>query len=66
MDNFGDFEAVFGSNSNLAYSKKLRDSILQHRQTLEHELFIDRLLKALGVRKGMLLSEDEEARRTTY
>jgi hypothetical protein len=52
MDDFAEFEAVFGSDPHLAYSKGTRDSILQHRQKLEHELFIDRLLKALGVRKG--------------
>ncbi|KAK4694092.1 protein ELYS, partial [Lecanoromycetidae sp. Uapishka_2] len=51
MDDFSDFDAVFGFNSNLAYSRGTRDIILQHRQKLEHELFIDRLLKALGVRK---------------
>ena len=54
MDDFPDFETVFGSNPNIAYSKTTRESILRHRQILENELFIDRLLKALGIRKGML------------
>lgn len=59
MDDFSDFEAVFGSNSNLAYSRHTRDAILQNRQKLDHELFIDRLLKALSVRKGTLLDRRE-------
>lgn len=58
MDDFDDFENVFGSNPNLAYARHARNSILQHRQKLEHELFIDRLLKALDVRKGTQINSE--------
>lgn len=53
MDDFDEFEAVFGNNSNIAYEKPAADEIRQRRRSLEGELFIDRLLKALGVQKGM-------------
>ncbi|KAL2045694.1 hypothetical protein N7G274_002124 [Stereocaulon virgatum] len=45
------FEDVFGSNPNLAYDEDTRGRIRHHRQSLENELFVDRLLKALGIRK---------------
>lgn len=54
MDGFDEFEMVFGSNPNVAYDEETRRKILHHRQSLEGELFIDRLLKALGIRKGIL------------
>ena len=53
MDDSDDFEVVFGSNSNIAYEQTAANDIKQRRSTLENELFIDRLLKALGVQKGM-------------
>ena len=52
MDDLDDFEAVFGSNSNIAYEKSAADAIKKKRHSLENELFIDRLLKALGIREG--------------
>lgn len=52
MDDFDDFESVFGSNPNIAYDEETRRKVLQHRRSLDNELFIDRLLKALGVSKG--------------
>ena len=52
MDDLDDFEAVFGNNSNIAYEKSAADAIRKKRQSLENELFIDRLLKALGIREG--------------
>ena len=54
MADFYDFSEVFGSNPNVAYDEQSRAKIHHNRQLLENELFIDRLLKALGVRKGML------------
>ena len=54
MADFYDFDDVFGSNPNIAYDEQSRAKIHHNRQLLENELFIDRLLKALGVRKGML------------
>lgn len=53
MDDSDDFEVVFGNNSNIAYEGTAANDIRQRRSTLENELFIDRLLKALGVQKGM-------------
>lgn len=53
MDDFDDFEVVFGNNSNIAYEKPAVDDTKQRRRSLENELFIDRLLKALGVQKGV-------------
>ena len=52
MDDFDDFEVVFGSNSNIAYEKIVSVDIQERRHSLENELFIDRLLKALGVQDG--------------
>lgn len=54
MADFNDFSDIFGSNPNIAYDEQARAKIHHNRQLLENELFIDRLLKALGVRKGML------------
>ncbi|CAF9942678.1 MAG: hypothetical protein ALECFALPRED_009907 [Alectoria fallacina] len=51
MDDSDDFEVVFGNNSNIAYEGTAANDIRQRRSTLENELFIDRLLKALGVQK---------------
>ncbi|KAK3173446.1 hypothetical protein OEA41_006775 [Lepraria neglecta] len=53
MADFYNFEDVFGSNPNIAYDEDARGRIRHHRQSLENELFIDRLLKALGVRKDL-------------
>lgn len=58
MDDFDDFEVVFGNNSNLAYEKSAVNDIEQRRRSLENELFIDRLLKALGVQKGVFYIRD--------
>lgn len=52
MDDFDDFEVVFGSSPNAAYEKETQDQISRNRQLLENELFVDRLLKALGIPKG--------------
>ena len=54
MADFYAFEHVFGFNPNLAYDQDARGKIRHHRQSLENELFIDRLLKALSIRKGMI------------
>ena len=53
MDDFDDFEAVFGKSSNIAYEKSAVGDIKQRRGSLENDLFIDRLLKALGIHKGV-------------
>ena len=53
MDDFDDFEVVFGKSSNIAYEKSAAGDIKQRRISLENDLFIDRLLKALGIQKGV-------------
>ena len=53
MEESDDFEVVFGNNSNIAYGETAANDIKHRRRSLENELFIDRLLKALGVQTGM-------------
>ena len=53
MDDFDDFEVVFGKSPNIAYEKSAAGDIKQRRGSLENDLFIDRLLKALGIQKGV-------------
>ena len=52
MEDFDEFEVVFGSNSNIAYEKIVSVDIKKRRHSLENVLFIDRLLQALGVHDG--------------
>lgn len=52
MENFDQFEAVFGFKSDVAYNQQTIDSIVRNRRALENVLFVDRLLKALGIEKG--------------
>ena len=49
MEDFEDFEAVFGSELDLVFH---RDDIRKHRNALEGELFVDRLLRAIGIPNG--------------
>lgn len=58
MDDFDDFEVVFGNSSNIVYEKSVAGDIKQRRRSLENELFIDRLLKALGVQDGLLYTRN--------
>ncbi|KAL8797516.1 MAG: hypothetical protein Q9195_000332 [Heterodermia aff. obscurata] len=46
-----DYEAVFGEGPDTAYEQHTIDQIIRNRRILEDELFVDRLLKALGVKK---------------
>lgn len=46
-----DYEAVFGEGPGTAYEQQIIDQIIRNRRILEDELFVDRLLKALGVKK---------------
>jgi len=46
MEDFYDFEAVFGSLKDVEFR---RNAIKNNRRGLEGELFVDRLLKAIGV-----------------
>ena len=52
MEGFNQFEAVFGFKSDIAYDQHTIDDIVRNRRALENVLFVDRLLKALGVEKG--------------
>lgn len=52
MDEFFEFEDVFGSNPNLAYDEATSRRIDRHRRSLEGELFIDKLLAALKITRG--------------
>ena len=47
------FTSVFGNSSNVAYDQRLVKKIGSSRQALENNLFIDRLLKALGIEHRM-------------
>ena len=53
MEELDDFEVVFGNNSNIACETPAVNDIRQRRCSLDNELYIDRLLKALGVQKGV-------------
>lgn len=52
MVDFEQFEQVFGSKIDNTYHQQTIDDICRNRQALENELFIDRLLKTLGIDKG--------------
>lgn len=52
MEDFDQFEAVFGFKSDVAYNQQTIDDIIRNRRALENVLFIDRLLRALGIEKS--------------
>lgn len=52
MGDFEKFEHVFGSKTDNTYHQRTIDDINHNRQALENELFIDRLLRTLGIDKG--------------
>ena len=60
MDNYEDpdasFEAVFSFKPDIAYDQDTIDKICKHRGSLANELFVDRLLKAIGIEKRELSS----------
>ena len=51
-----DYEAIFGEGPGIAYEQEIIDQIIRNRRTLEDELFVDRLLKALGIQKRRLIA----------
>lgn len=57
MDDFEDCGLVFGSDIDKPYQKEAIDEIIHHRQELEDQLFIDRLLRALGIDDGEVFKE---------
>ena len=52
MFDYEDFQDVFGPGEKIEYDGKLVKKIRENRTNLEGELFIDKLLKALGLPKG--------------
>ncbi|MCJ1381909.1 hypothetical protein MMC17_005021 [Xylographa soralifera] len=52
METEEEFDAVFGSEPNLAYQEQILHDIQKHRRLLENELFFDRLLTAVGIDQG--------------
>lgn len=58
MDDYEDsdanFQAVFSFKPDIAFDQHTIDRILRHRGELGNELFVDRLLKSLGIGKGGL------------
>ena len=52
MFDYENFKDVFGSSKEIDYDAKIVKNIRKNRESLEGELFIDKLLKALNVPKG--------------
>ncbi|MCJ1335008.1 hypothetical protein MMC09_000274, partial [Bachmanniomyces sp. S44760] len=48
MEDSGQFEEVFGSDPNLAYSHQTIEKLVHNRKVLEGTLFFDRLLQTLN------------------
>ena len=55
MEDFDDPKRVFGADIDKNYQKETVDDIIRHRQEFGDQLFIDRLLTALGIDNGVLL-----------
>ena len=53
MFDYEEFNDVFGVGEDIEYDGKAVKKIRDNRAALEGELFIDRLLKALGLSKGI-------------
>lgn len=53
MFDFSDFRNVFPAGLQLPYDRSRQQEIESCRKTLDGALFIDRVLKALGISKGM-------------
>lgn len=56
MIDYTQFQEIFPSGVQMPYDRKLQHEIEAHRKTLEGHLFIDRVLQALGVTKGLPIS----------
>lgn len=55
MFDYQDFQQVFPAGAQLPYDKELLTEIDHSRKTFEGVLFIDRVMKALGISKGLSL-----------
>lgn len=54
MIDYTQFQHVFPSDLQSPYDRQLQNDIEAHRKTLDGVLFVDRVLKALGITKGIL------------
>jgi hypothetical protein len=52
MASWEDFNATFSFNKHVCYDVKTIDLLVSSRRTLENALFLDRLLKILGIETG--------------
>lgn len=52
MDDFEVFEELFSFDPIFAYNEQTVNKILKCRRSMENELFMDRLLKTLGIEQG--------------
>lgn len=52
MFNYTDFHDVFPTGVHHPYDRKLQHDIEAHRKNVDGLLFIDRVLRALGISKG--------------
>ena len=59
MDLIEDFDQIFAEEADLAYPADEIKRIKHHRGSLEGELFVDRLLRALGL-------QDRECKTLTH
>lgn len=55
MKDFEQFDDVFDFDPNYAYKEQTINQIIRYRRAMEDELFIDRLLKTLGIKQCQLL-----------
>ena len=60
--NLDRFEHVFGHEADIPFDRQIIDDIIRNRKVLENELFVDRLLKALGIDKGNLTPKGNYAK----
>lgn len=54
MIDYTQLQQVFPSDLQTPYDRQLQHDIEAHRKTLDGVLFVDRVLKALGITKGTL------------
>lgn len=60
------FQQVFPAESHLPYDRKTQQDVDARRKKLDGVLFIDRVLRALGISKGKSLKEGLLAQKLTY
>ena len=58
MDEFENLKQVFGADVDKTYHKETVEEIIRYRHELGDQLFIDRLLTALGIENGEITNKD--------